>query len=82
MSDARIVEAVEVLYERMLLDIYKRMESGEAGPQEYKLIRDLARDHNIEFNIEKPGKLDGLISFPFDAKGQPTDEFFSLVENA
>lgn len=65
----------------MLLDIYQRMLSGEAGPQEYKLIRELAKDHQIEFNIEDPADLNELIKFPFDAKGRPTDEFFELAGN-
>jgi hypothetical protein len=66
----------------MLVDIYKKMKDGEAGSQEYKLIRDLAKDHGIEFNIEDPGDFKDLIQFPFDDKGNPIDEFYSMVKNA
>lgn len=76
---SKVTDAVEILYEKMLLELYKKMEEGEATPQDFKLIRDLAKDHGIEFNIEDPGELKELITFPFDEKGNPTDELFDLV---
>ena len=76
---SKVTDAVEILYEKMLVELYKKMEDGEATPQDFKLIRDLAKDHGIEFNIEDPGELKDLIKFPFDEKGNPTDELFDLV---
>ena len=76
---SKVTEAVEILYEKMLLELYKKLEAQEATPQDFKLIRDLAKDHGIEFNIEDPGDLKALIKFPFDEKGNPTDELFDLV---
>ena len=76
---SKVTDAVEILYEKMLLHLYRCLESGEVGATELKLIRDLAKDHNIEFNIEDPGDLKELIHFPFDEKGQPTDELYDLV---
>jgi hypothetical protein len=73
---------VAELYVQMLENLGRKLHKDDIGPTELKLIRDLAKDHDVQVDITQPGNaLEAAFGkLPFDENGDPTeelDEFYS-----
>lgn len=64
------------LYVQMLSHLGKQLEAGDIGATELKLIRDLAKDHDIQIDLDEPGNAfdEAFKELPFDSEGNPTEE--------
>ena len=49
------LDFVEDMYDDMLRDLKKRVENGEASPQDRKLIDSIAQRHGVDVDTEMPG---------------------------
>lgn len=63
------------LYVDMLALLGERIKDKDIGATEMKLIRDIAKDHDVQVDKTRPGNpLDEAFGeLPFDEYGQPTE---------
>lgn len=75
-------QLVSELYVKMLEHLGEQLKEGDIGPTELKLIRDLAKDHEIQIDLEEPGNAfdKSFGKLPFDQDGNPTEELDSYYQ--